>query len=164
MKVEQFSIPLFCSFSSHSICLVLELDSFPVFPSPSFSFFFFFFFFCTSMSPLFTWTVETWKCRRRRRNVRLWLLEEEEKTRAGSSIARLWLLCCNTVCKKSSSKLLLLPLHCKRSKQCGPCKVNPVFFFTKQLKYAVYSKRYRNSVNKRYLRPHFLKFSMLQSL
>jgi hypothetical protein len=26
--------------------------------------------------------VETWKCRRRRKNKRLWLLEEEEKTRA----------------------------------------------------------------------------------
>ena len=98
------------------------------------------------------------------KNVRLWLLEEEEKTRAGSSVARLWLLCCNTVCKKNSSKLLLLPLRCKRSKQWGPYTVNPVFFFTKQFKYAVYSKRCHNSVNKHYLRPYFLKFSVLQSL
>jgi len=36
--------------------------------------------------------------------------EEEE-------VARLWLLCCNIVCKKSSLELLLLPLRCKHSKQ-----------------------------------------------
>jgi hypothetical protein len=55
-------------------------------------------------------------------------------------------------------------LLCKRSKQWVPCTISPVFFFTKQLKYMIYSKRSHNSVNKRYLRPHFLKFSVLQSL
>jgi hypothetical protein len=85
---------------------------------------------------------------RRRKNMLLWLLE-------GSSVVRLWLLCCNTVCKKSNSKLLLLPLRCKRSKQWGPCIVNPVFFFTKQLKSTVYLKRSRNRsrVNKQTLSP-----------
>jgi hypothetical protein len=40
--------------------------------------------------------------RRRRKNACLWLLE-------GSLVAHFWLLCCNTVCKKSSSKLLRSP-------------------------------------------------------
>ena len=101
MKVEHFSIPLLCSFSSNSVCLVLELNSFLVLPSPSFSSFFFFF---TSMSPLFTWTVETWKCRRRRKNARLWLLEEEEKARASGywkkkkKFSCAPLVCCSCYC------------------------------------------------------------------
>jgi len=57
--------------------------------------------------------------------------------------------CAGTVGKKSSSNLLLLPLRCKRSKQWGPCTVNPVFFFTKQFISAVYLKRSRSRVNKR---------------
>ena len=74
MKVEHFSsyssvLLLLSCYSSVlflRVCM-LELGDkasyfFPVFPSPSFSFFFFY----TSISPLFTWTVETWKCRRRK--------------------------------------------------------------------------------------------------
>jgi len=83
--------------------------------------------------------VETWKCRRRRKNARLWSLEEEKARASG--------YCAGTVGKKSSSKLLLLSLRCKRSKQWGPCTVNPVFFLTKQFKSAVYLRRSR--VNKR---------------
>jgi len=79
--------------------------------------------------------------------VRLWLLEVEEK------VARLWLLCCNTVCKKSSSKLLLLPLRLQRRKQWGPWTINLIFIFTKQLKSTVYLKRSRNRVNKQTLNP-----------
>jgi hypothetical protein len=107
MKVQYFSsyssvllllLSCYSSVMFLRVCM-LELDdkasySFPVFPSPSFSFFFFFFFFCTFISPLFTWIVETWKCRRRRSCAPL--VTGRRKLRASGY----WKKCCNTVWKK----------------------------------------------------------------
>jgi len=155
MKLEHFSsyssvlLLLLLSYSSVlflCVCM-LELGDkasyyFPVFPSPSFSFFFFF---CTSISPLFTWTVETWKCRRRRSCTPL--VTGRRK------------LCASGYCAvKSSLELLLLPLRCRRSNQWGPWTVNSVFYSTKRLKSAVYLKRRRNRLNKQTQNRHaFLK-------
>ena len=148
MKVQYFSsyssvlLLLLSCYSSVlflRVCM-LELDdkasySFPVFPSPSFSFFFF----CTFISPLFTWIVETWKCRRR--SCAPLVTGRRKLCTSG--------YCVVTQFEKSSLELLLLPLRCKHSNQWGPWTVNPVFFFTKQFKSTVYLKRSRNRVNKR---------------
>ena len=135
MKVEHFSSyssVLLLLLSCYSCILflhvcMLELGDkanyfFPVFPTPSFSFFFFYF----SIVHVNTGDME---------------VQKKKKLRASGYCA-----------VKSSLELLLLPLRCKRSNQWGPWTVNFIFYFTKQLKSAVYLKRNRSRINKRILR------------
>jgi len=68
--------------------------------------------------------METWKCKRRRKNTRFWLLEEEEKMCASGYWKEVQ-LCASGYCavtqfaKKATPSCFVIPLRCKCSKQWG---------------------------------------------